>query len=109
MPDFAVASSNRMVLGALVCGACANKEEDRRRSPRNRWSTLVSSLRVAGRGAGHVGRRWRLQQDHGNGIFRRGFRAGVASPTAALLAAAHPEESRFVLQSLASAIQQFDL
>src|ERR1022692_3906406 len=108
MPDFAVASSNRIELGA-DCGACASKEEDKRRSPRNRLVTLVSSRSVLRGRSSHVGRRGGLQQGHGNRILRRGFRAGVASDTTALLAATHPEESRFAFQRFSGSIQQFDL
>src|SRR5579864_5241691 len=109
MPDFAVASSKRIVLGAPACGACANKEEDRKKSPRNLLITLVSSRGVLRGRARHISRRRGLEQDHGNRILRRGFRSGMAPDTSTLLAATHPEESRFALQGHAGAIQQFDL
>src|SRR5579864_1896514 len=135
MPDFAVASSKRIVLGTAPCctfgcSACASlalldalatagkmpalqragmKNNDRRRMARNCFVTLVSSRGVLRGRASHVGRRGGLEQDHGNRILRRSFRSGMASDTGTLLAATHPEESRFVLQSFAGAIQQFDL
>src|ERR1700690_1745587 len=111
MPDFAVASSKRIAPGAGVGGACPSKEteDESRRNPRIGLVMLVPS-RGAVRGcAGHVGGRGGLQQDHGNSILRRGFRAGVASHTGTLLAAAHPEKSRFALQGFSGAVQQFDL
>src|SRR5271167_1837649 len=97
MPDFAVASSKRIGPGVGVGGVCASKEEDSRRNPRIRAVTLVPSRSVLRGRAGHVGRSGGLQQDHWNRILRRGFRAGVASDTGTLLAATHPEESRFTL------------
>src|SRR5579859_744897 len=109
MRAFAVASSKRIVLGAAACGAWADKEEERKRSARSRFVTLVTSPGGLGVGACQVGWRRGLEQDHGNGVLRGSFRARMAADTSALLATTHPEKSGFAAQGLAGDVEQFDL
>ena len=73
------------------------------------FDMLMTSCGVCAIAAGHVGRRRGLQQNHGNCVLRRGFRAGVAADAGALFAATHPEQSGFALQGFAGAVEQFDL
>src|SRR5579859_164646 len=104
MPDFPVASSNRMVLEV-----CAIRPEDNKSKRARHDFTLVSSCSDLGGFAGHV--RWRrgLQERHRDGIFRSCFWPGMASDADALLAAPHPEISRLTLQGLTGGVEQFDL
>src|SRR5579864_1330592 len=101
MPDFPVASSNRMALEV-----CAIRPEDNKRKRARHDFTLMSSCSDLGGFAGHV--RWRrgFQERHRDGIFRNCFRPGMTADADALLPAPHPEISRLALQGLASGVEQ---
>src|SRR5690242_13268325 len=105
MPDFAVASSNRM---GEVAGACASKVEDSNASIRVWAFTLVSSCCAMLGRAREVGGCRGLQQNQGYGILRRGLGAGVTSDAETLFAATHPEESGFALYRFSRRVEEFD-
>src|SRR5689334_13111793 len=104
MPDFPVASSNRMVLEV-----CAIRPEDNRSKRARRDFTLMSSCSDLGGFARNV--RWcrGFQERHRDGIFRSCFRPGMTADADALLTPPHPEISRLALQGLARGVEQFDL
>src|ERR1700722_2294894 len=123
MPDFAVASSNRIEDAEGAYGAaCACRIEESMNDKTNEKRIfdprllkigicvfkLMFSCRTANR-AGHVSGSCRVQQSHRNSIFRRSLRPSVATYAHALFPATHPEPARFPLQGLAGSVQQFRL